>query len=317
MTATLPLLDSLSALADVTRCRMLAVVEDHELTVSELCAVLQLPQSTVSRQLKILSDGGWLASRRDGTSRYYALALDDDSRAQVWRLTRAQVTDRPNAAQDVRRRERVLKMRAATSQQFFASTAGGWDSVREELFGREFLSASLLSLLDDTWVVGDLGCGTGLATAALAPHVGTVIGVDVSDEMLGAARERLAAIDNIEWRAGALEALPIAPDTLDAAVMLLVLHHVPSPGVALAEAYRALRPNGRLLIVDMTPHHREEYRRQMGHVWLGFGDDQIRRFLTQAGFEAVRISHVPEDPDARGPGLFVATGKKSTRGMKA
>jgi len=98
---------------------------------------------------------------------------------------------------------------------------------------------------------------------------------------------------------------------------LLVLHHVPSPGVALAEAYRALRPNGRLLIVDMTPHHREEYRRQMGHVWLGFGDDQIRRFLAQAGFEAVRISHVPEDPDARGPGLFVATGKKSTRGMKA
>lgn len=311
MTIAPPLLDSLSALADATRCRMLAVVEDHELTVTELCAVLQLPQSTVSRQLKILSDAGWLASRRDGTSRYYTLSLTDDSRGQVWRLTRDQLADRPGAAQDARRRERVLKMRAATSQQFFASTAGGWDSVREELFGREFVSTSLLGLLDDTWVVGDLGCGTGLATAALAPHVGRVIGVDASDEMLGAARARLATLKNVEWRRGALESLPLESDSLDAAVMLLVLHHVPSPAAAIAEAYRVLRPNGRLLIVDMTPHQREEYRQQMGHVWLGFDDDQMRRFLGQAGFSGVRQSHLAEDPAARGPGLFVATGKKA------
>lgn len=310
MTVALPLLDSLSALADATRCRMLTVVESHELTVSELCTVLQLPQSTVSRQLKILSDAGWLASRRDGTSRYYTLALDDESRAQVWRITREQVANRPSAGQDERRLERVLKLRTAASQKFFASTAGQWDLVRDDLFGRDFLPASLLGLLDDTWVVGDLGCGTGLATAAIAPHVGRVIGVDASEEMLGAARARLSGLKNVDWRTGTLEALPVKDRTLDAAVLMLVLHHVPSPAAALAEAYRALKPGGRVLIVDMAPHHHEEYRQQMGHVWLGFSDDQMRRFLAQAGFERVKIANLPEDTAARGPGLFVATGRR-------
>jgi len=309
------LLDSLSALADATRCRMLAVVEDHELTVSELCTVLQLPQSTVSRQLKVLSDAGWLASRRDGTSRYYTLSLHDESREQLWRITRTELADRPSAAQDVRRLERVLKLRTATSQRFFATTAGQWDSVRDELFGRDFLSSALLSLLDDTWVVGDLGCGTGLATSALAPHVGRVVAVDASEEMLAAARTRASALRNVEWRVGTLEALPLKDATLDAAVMLLVLHHVPTPATALAEAHRALKPGGRLLIVDMTTHHHEEYRQQMGHVWLGFGDDQMRRFLTQAGFDRTTVTHLPEDPEARGPGLFVAVGQKGNMGF--
>lgn len=305
-----PLLDSLSALADATRCRMLTVVESHELTVSELCTVLQLPQSTVSRQLKILADAGWLASRRDGTSRYYTIALDDESRAQVWRITREQMAGQLSAGQDVRRLERVLKLRSTASQKFFATSAGQWDLVREDLFGRDFLASSLLSLLDETWVVGDLGCGTGLATAAIAPHVSRVIGVDASEEMLGAAKTRLSALKNVDWRTGTLEALPIKDRTLDVAVLMLVLHHVPSPVAALSEAFRSLKPGGRVLLVDMAPHHHEDYRQQMGHVWLGFGSDQVRKFLGQAGFEKVEVKNLPEDPGARGPGLFVATGRR-------
>lgn len=307
-----PIIDSFSALADATRCRMLAVVEAHELTVSELCTVLQLPQSTVSRQLKVLADAGWLASRRDGTSRYYTVDLNDESREQLWRIARSQVADRPSAAQDDRRLERVLKLRSAGSQKFFATTAGQWDLVREDLFGRDFVSPSLLSLLDENWVVGDLGCGTGLVTAALAPHVNRVIGVDASDEMLGAARTRLSALENVEWRSGTLEALPIKDKTLDAAILMLVLHHVPSPAAALGEAFRALKPGGRVLITDMTPHHHEEYRQQMGHVWLGFSEQQMRKFLTQAGFDRVKVTNLPEDPGARGPGLFVATGRRKS-----
>jgi ubiquinone/menaquinone biosynthesis C-methylase UbiE len=153
--------------------------------------------------------------------------------------------------------ERVLKLRTATSQRFFATSAGQWDLVRDELFGRDFLSSALLSLLDDTWVIGDLGCGTGVATSALAPHVGRVIGVDASEEMLASAKTRSAGHRNIEWRVGSLEALPLKDATLDAAVMMLVLHHVPSPVAALTEARRALKPGGRLLIVDMTTHHHE------------------------------------------------------------
>ena len=71
------ILEHMSALSDQTRCRMLLLLERHELTVSELCAVLQMPQSSVSRQLKTLADDDWITSRRDATSRYYTMPLDD------------------------------------------------------------------------------------------------------------------------------------------------------------------------------------------------------------------------------------------------
>ena len=135
--------DDLTALADATRSRMLLVLERHELTVSELCAVLQLPQSTVSRHLKTLLDAGWVASRRDGTSRYYTLALDDRGPAtrRLWALLREQVSLTPGADQDARRLRGVLGRRQSKSQEFFASAAGQWDRLRQDLFGRASLSA--------------------------------------------------------------------------------------------------------------------------------------------------------------------------------
>ena len=307
--SALPILDSLSALADATRCRVLRLLEAHELTVGELCGVLQLPQSTVSRHLKTLGDAGWVTSRRDGTSRFYSLAPEtgDGARSQLWQLTRRQLDGRPVIDQDTRRLARVLARRSATSQQFFASAAGRWDRLREEMFGRDFSWQALAGLLPSNWIVGDLGCGTGALLTVLAQSVGRVIGVDASDEMLAAARERTADLDNVELRRGSLEALPIDAATLDAATMMLVLHHVASPGAAIAEAARVLKPGGRLLIVDMAPHEREEYRRQMGHVWLGFAPDQVQRWLHQAGFSGVRISALPPQTEARGPALFAAT----------
>ncbi len=303
------LLDSFSVLSDATRCRMLAVLERHELTVSELCTVLQLPQSTVSRHLRMLSDAGWASSRRDGTSRYYALALDgaDGQRSQIWALTRAQVTERPGAEQDERRLARVLSGRRAASQKFFATSAGQWDRLRDELFGQGFLSAALLGLLPSEWVIGDLGCGTGALLPRLSPLASRVIGVDASDEMLSAAGDRVRTLTNVELRHGSLEALPLAADSLDAAVFMLVLHHLPDPAAALAEAARVLKPGGRVLIVDMTPHEREEYRQKMGHVWLGFADDQMRRLLAQAGFTDARFHALAPEDEARGPALFAAS----------
>ena len=89
-----PILDHMTALSDPTRCRMLMLLEKHELTVSELCSVLQMPQSTVSRHLKTLADDDWVASRRDGTSRFYSMPVDDLDRARsrLWPLIREQVT---------------------------------------------------------------------------------------------------------------------------------------------------------------------------------------------------------------------------------
>ncbi len=311
--SALPILDSLSALADATRCRVLRLLEAHELTVGELCSVLQLPQSTVSRHLKTLGDAGWVASRRDGTSRFYSLApeTEDDSQSQLWQLTRRQLDGRPVIDQDARRLARVLARRSETSQQFFASSSGRWDRLREELFGQDFSWQALAGLLPSNWVVGDLGCGTGALLTTLAQSVGRVIGVDASDEMLAAARARLRSTDNVELRRGSLEALPIEDATLDAATMMLVLHHVASPGAAIAEAARVLKPGGRLLVVDMAPHEREEYRQQMGHVWLGFAPDQMKRWLQQGGLSGVRISPLPPATEARGPALFAASAVKT------
>ena len=307
--------DDLTTLADATRSRMLLLLERNELTVSELCAVLQLPQSTVSRHLKTLSDAGWVSSRREGTSRFYALALDDrePSTRRLWSLLREQVSATPGADQDARRLKGVLGRRQSKSQEFFESAAGQWDRLRQEMFGRSSQLQALPAFLDDRWTVGDLGCGTGQVAAALAPFVSRVIAVDRSADMLQAARRRVRETTNVEVRRGDLEALPIADEELDAATLLLVLHHLPDPAAALREAARVLKPGGRLVISDMLPHDREDYRHQMGHVWLGWSEDQLRRLLAAAGFDSVRLVPLAADPDAKGPALFVASAVKAHR----
>ncbi len=310
--------DDLTVLADATRSRMLLLLERQELTVTELCAILQLPQSTVSRHLKTLLDAGWVASRREATSRYYTLAVDDRGTAarRLWALLREQLSGTPGADQDARRLKGVLSRRQSASAQFFDSAAGQWDKLRAELFGPASHLQALPALADERWTVGDLGCGTGEVTAALAPFVARVIAVDRSGDMLQAARRRLRGVTNVDIRRGELEAVPIADAELDAATLLLVLHHIPDPGAVLMETARVLRPGGRLLLVDMLPHEHEEYRQQMGHVWLGFGEEQMQRMLDAAGFVRTRIVPLPPQPEVRGPALFVATGVLQEDGRK-
>src|SRR5687768_4114062 len=309
------ILEHMSALSDPTRCRTLLLLERQELTVSELCAVLQMPQSSVSRHLKTLADDGWVVSRRDGTSRFYSMALDDmdPGARRLWPLIREQVAATSGAGQDDRRLRGVLARRRAKSEEFFATAAGGWDRLRSELFGDTFFLWGVLGLIDPTLVVGDLGCGTGQLTETVAPYVRQVVAVDSSNDMLEAARQRLGGAQNVDLRQGELEGLPIKDRELDAAMLSLVLHYSPSPARALAEVARALRPGGRVLVVDMLPHDRQEYQQQMGHVWLGFSEKQMTRFLNGAGFGQVRFRMLPADPDARGPALFAAAGVRQRK----
>lgn len=305
------LLDHMTALADPVRCRVLLLLERHELTVSELCVVLQLPQSTVSRHLKTLGDDGWVVSRRDGTSRYYGITPSLEApAARLWPLVREQASETTAAEQDARRAEAVLAERRTKSAQFFSSASGQWDHLRAELFGQQFQHDAVLAMLEPRLRVGDLGCGTGQFAALVAPYVARVVAVDASAEMLAAARTRLAEFANVDVRRGTLEALPVDDQQLDVAVLALVLHHVPDPGRVLAEAARVLAPGGRLLIVDMLPHDRGEYQQQMGHVWLGFAEPQIRRWLEAAGLRDVRLAALTTDATAKGPALFRAVATK-------
>jgi ArsR family transcriptional regulator len=307
------ILDHLSALSDPTRSRILLLLDGRELTVSELCAIMQLPQSTVSRHLKALGDAAWIAARAEGTSHLYTMTRDDlDAPARrLWALVREQVGATPGAAQDQRRLAATLAERRTTSQAFFSSSAGQWDRLRDELFGERFHLAALAAFAEPSWHVGDLGCGTGQVTAAIAPFVSHVVAVDGSPAMLQAARKRLHGLSNVDLRRGDLESLPIDDQRLDAATLMLVLHHVPEPERALGEAARVLKPGGRALVVDMLPHERENYRQQMGHVWLGFAEAHMRRLLVDAGFDDLRIVSLPPDARAKGPGLFVATGRRA------
>src|SRR5712692_3695465 len=267
--------DHLASLADITRSRLLLLLDRHELTVSELCGIMQLPQSTVSRHLKALADSGWIVARAEGTSHLYTMVRDDLDPAarRLWLLVREQVGATPAAAQDQRRLQAALAYRRTKSQEFFSSSAGQWDRVRDELFGDRFHLAALAAFAGGDWTVGDLGCGTGQVAAALAPFVARVVAVDESAAMLQAAKKRLHEFENVDLRRGELEALPIDDARLDCATLMLVLHHVPEPEKALAEVARVLRPGGRVVLVDMLPHDRESYRQQMGHVWLGFSEE--------------------------------------------
>jgi len=314
MNAAAPaILGWMTALADVTRARTLRLVEQYELTVADLCAVLQLPQSTVSRHLKLLADEGWVAARPEGTSRLYRMDLDhlEPAARRLWNLLREQTAQTRGAAHDDQRLASILSARQSRSQAFFSSAAGQWDRLRREMFGDHFDLMALAGLLEDTWVVGDLGCGTGQISETVAPFVQRVLAVDSSRAMLKAARQRLAPLAHVEIRHGELEALPIDDAVLDAAVSCLVLHHVADPAAVLRSAARALRSGGRLLVIDMLSHDRREYRQQMGHVWLGFEPAQITEWLRGAGFERIRVQPLPPAPQAKGPALFAATARRA------
>ncbi|MFN0011625.1 MAG: ArsR/SmtB family transcription factor [Phycisphaerales bacterium] len=315
------LMDRLAALGDPIRLRMLRLLEREELTVGELAKVVQLPQSTVSRHLKVLADlptdrpgRAWLAKRNEGTATHYRLVLDDlpmDCRT-LWLTVREQFEDEqpPEVAEDHRRLAAVLNDRRTDTQSFFGRVAGEWDGVRSELFGQAFTVQSMLTLLPGHWVVADLGCGTGNAAELLAPVVKRVLAVDQSEAMLSAAKKRLKGIDKVDFLRGDLEALPIETGSVDAAVCVLVLHHLPDPAKAICEMARILRPDGVALVVDMVAHNRDVYRHTMGHRWQGFGVPEMIRWMNAAGLERPRVTVLPSESDAKGPGLFACTGQK-------
>ena len=304
-------LGRLTALSDPTRCRILRLLEQFELTVGELCGSLQLPQSTVSRHLRVLSDEGWVSARGEGTSRFYKADLDslEPGARDLWMIVREQLGTSLGTNADQRRAESVIAKRKAKVRQFFDSAAGRWDDLRAQLVGDRSDVLALLDLFDPTWVVGDLGCGTGHIAATLAPSVARVIAIDESGPMLAAARSRLAETANVELREGHIESLPLEDASLDVAILFLVAHFITDPARAMQEVRRVLKPGGRLLLVDLQPHDREDLAAQ-GHIWQGFSEVQITDWLTSAGFTHSRYRPMAQTTD-RTPGLFVSTARKS------
>jgi ArsR family transcriptional regulator len=306
------LLAWIGSLADATRLRLLRLLEQHELGVVEMCDVLQLPQSTVSRHLKVLNDQKWVRGQRQGTTHLYRMILDELEPAarKLWIVAREQTDPWATARQDQLRLARLLAEREVDRDTFFAGAAGEWDRLRRELYGERFSMAAMLALLPAEYVVADLGCGTGNLAAELAPHVKRVIGVDGSAAMLKSARKRTAVFENVDLRKGDLSALPIDAGSCDSALLVLALTYVPSPAAVVSEMSRILKPAGRAVIVDLLPHDREEFRRHTGQTSLGLEPVNVRRMMESARFEHCEIRDLPPEQNVKGPALFLAVGSK-------
>ncbi|MCB9777533.1 MAG: metalloregulator ArsR/SmtB family transcription factor [Alphaproteobacteria bacterium] len=307
------LFERLSLLSEPLRVRMLRVLAAEELGVGELARVVQTSQPTVSRHLKQLHAGGFVEYRKAGTASLYRFTnghLPEDA-AALWRVVRDQVDadggdPASQYAEDLRRLEQIVAQRAGDSEELFRRLGSRWDGVRQELFGSAYVVHSLLAMLPPDLVVADLGCGTGATLPMLAPVCARVHGIDREAAMLEVAAERTADLDNVVLHRGLLDALPLDEHTVDIALCELVLHHVRDLAPVFVEVARVLRPGGRLVVVDMAEHDRDDLAASMGHQHLGFSQAGLAALATRAGLSPRSWRVLPPDAQAQGPGLFVA-----------
>jgi SAM-dependent methyltransferase len=302
----------LAAIGDPVRLRLLRLLEREELGVGELARCVRLPQSTVSRHVASLLEAGFLAKRSEGTATLLRLVPEamDSIAAELWVTVKPRLAGDPELdpelSEDDARLKAVLAERRVDSRTFFGRVGADWTRMREQLFGDGVTATALLALIDPSWAVADVGCGTGEATAALAPFVAKVVAIDREPAMLEAARARLAGRKNVEFRRGEIENLPGKSGEFDAGVVMLLLHHLEDPAAALASAGRIVRPGGPLLVVDMVPHGHDEYRQAMGHRHLGFSEAELAAHARAAGLALRSFTALPADPQRKGPRLFAA-----------
>ena len=298
----------IAQLGDFARVRMLRLLEEQELGVGELARIVQLPQSTVSRHLKALHDHNWIVKRSEGTASLYRLhreSLEDDQ-LQIWETTSSRIKDNPSLVDDHLRLQEVVASRRVDTRDFFGKIGGEWHDIRRDLFGTGFGFQALLGMLNPDLNVADLGCGTGDVSVLLAPVVSNVCAVDREPAMLEACKKRLKEYSNVECVQADLTSLPFDDETFDAAVIMLVLHHMSNPVDVIAEAGRSIRPGGVLLVVDMVDHDRDDYRVTMGHEHLGFSEEELQSWADTAGFRQMRYRRMRPHTEGRGPGLFAA-----------
>jgi len=301
----------LRAFAEPTRLRILALVDEVELSVGELSRALGMAQSRVSNQLRVLRDLGLLAERHVGTSTHLRAAFRaeetpaEDRARLLWQLVAADVELLPERAADKVRLAEVLAARGDGDRDFFDRVAGDWDKIGSSFRTGLARARAAASLLPRGATLADLGCGTGWAARELVGHVARLICIDRSPGMLAEARRALGERrrgTQIEYREGELDALPLPDASLDGAVAALVLHHLASPEPALREAARVLRPGAALAVIELAPHDEAWMHTELGDRHLGLSEDTVARALTRAGFHDVECAplddfYEPTRPD--------------------
>jgi len=295
------LLTGLRAAAEPTRLRLLHLLAQGELTVTEITQILGQSQPRVSRHLKLMCEAGLLDRFPEGAWVFYRLAAKGRGGAVARRLLELL----PEAGDqtltlDQQRLSAIRAVRADRAQAYFRDNASRWNEIRSLQVDEAEVEKALLAVFAGRRIhdLVDMGTGTGRVLEVLGPRVERAIGIDLSREMLSVARTNLErlSLSNCMVRQGDIAQLPLPAATADAVTIHQVLHYATDPAALVAEAARVLEPGGRLAIVDFAPHGEEALRDQHAHRRLGFEDAEVEGWLRAAGLEPGPVSRLPGKP---------------------
>lgn len=294
---------ALKAAGEETRLRILALLFEAELTVSDLTAILRQSQPRISRHLKLLAEAGLIERFREGTWAFFRLA-EHGGGAELARA----LLDRLNPADQTMARDRarlasVRAARAAAAQAYFRAHAAEWDRIRKLHVADDAVEAAIRAALGDKPFRSllDLGTGTGRMLELFGPEIERGLGLDLSLDMLLLARDRLerAGLRHCSVRQGDIYDLPLPNDSFDIVILHQVLHFLDDGARAIHEAARVLRPGGRLLVVDFAPHEQEFLREQFAHRRLGFAPETVAQWMTACGLEPVMHKSLAPEPEGK------------------
>jgi len=291
--------DILKILSDSTRLRLLALLAREELSVAELQEILGMGQSRISSQLALLRQVNLVTDRREGKNAFYSLRANPAPKTlALIRAAIESVAELPVMAEDRQNLDRILQKRRRTQEQYFNLIAGRLG--KNYCPGRSWEAIGHLALrLTPAIDIADLGAGEGLISQLLALRARRVWCIDNSPRMVEVGTDLAAknGLANLEYRLGDIEKVPLPDKSVDLAILSQALHHAQHPQIAVNEAFRILRPTGRLLILDLNEHTFEKARELYADIWLGFKESALHAFLKKAGFAKVEVTTVAREAD--------------------
>jgi ArsR family transcriptional regulator len=304
-------LKALRVLGDEGRVRMLRLLEKEELSVAELQEILGMGQSRISMALSQLKQAGLVDVRKAGQKSLYRLNAPRAFASVLAETLKRAADEIPASAQDNEGLRLVLRRRKDKLRGYFDELAGRFG--RHYVPGRSWQGlAEMLLRLMPPLVVADLGAGEGTLALMLAQRAERVIAVDSSGKMVeyGAGVAKAHGVKNLEYRLGDIEELPLESGEVDLALLHQSLHHALHPDKALAEAWRILKPRGRVIVMDLVKHNFEQAREMYADVWLGFTQTELAELLRKSRFRNVEVSVVHREPESPHFETLLATGEK-------
>lgn len=307
-----PAWDTLKVLAEPTRLRILALLRQEELSVAELQEALGMSQSRISSQLAVLRQADLVVDRRDGKKSFYSLRPRLDSpEAELIAAAIQAVANSPELQEDGSNLERVIQKRRKVAEKYFDLIAGRLGKNYCPGRSWEGIGHMLLHLLPRV-TVADLGAGEGMISQLIAKQAKQVYCIDRASKMVevGKALAKTNQLENLQYLLGDIEAVPLEDASVDIALLSQALHHADHPEKAIDEAFRILKPDGRIVILDLKEHNFEKARELYADTWLGFSEGTLHAWLKRSGFENVSVSVVSKESQEPGFETLLATGLK-------